>query len=298
MLYIQGTNLKVEVIVSDNSISNKTEDMCKSFEGNFSKFKYYRNKGNIGFARNVRKCLKRSIGKYIWLLGDDDVLYENSLKIIYDEASESISGWVCFNFTKILSNDNLKKGFNIDRFSTSSLNLFISNLGIWSSFMSCSIVHRTALEYTEIIDLNDYYAFSIGLMVGNKLGCSYVNKKVIIRNCSEIEKHRFNNIETYTKDFFKTINLLIEKKILIDRTKRKLANCFFSGIIPYIYIKSRIDNKNVSSLKFMINEFKYCFNFWIFLFPLYFTPNLILKILHINFKTFVRIKRALLRTKE
>ena len=291
MLQKQSTGLKVEVIVSDNSLSCMTDVMCKSFEGKFSKFKYYRNEGNIGFARNVKKCLKRSIGKYIWLLGDDDVLYENSLRIIYNEASKSISGWICFNFTKILSKHNLKKSFSFDGFSTNSLNFFISKLGIWSSFMSCSIVHRTALEYTEITELNDYYAFSIALMVGNKQGCSYVTNEVIIRNCSEIEKHRFNNIDTYTKDFFQTINLLIDKRILTHRTKRRLANCFFSGIIPYIFIKLRVINKDIPTLKFMISEFKYCFKFWIFLFQLYFVPNIILEVLLKNLNIFVKLKR-------
>ena len=294
-LYIQATDLKVEVIVCDNSLSDFSEDMCKSFVGKFSNFNYFRNKGNIGFAKNVRKCLKRSIGKYIWFLGDDDILYENSLRIIYDEAGRTNFGWVCFNFSKLLNKDNYKKTFNFYGFSTNSLNHFITKLGIWSSFMSCSIVHKTALEYLEEIELNNYYAFSIALMVGNKLGCSYVTNEVIIRNCSEIDKHRFNNIDTYTKDFFKTINILIDKKILKNRTKRILANSFFAGIIPYIYINSRIENKNVPSLFFMISEFKFCLNFWIFLFPLYFAPKIFLNIISKNFKKVIKIKRIFLR---
>lgn len=46
--------------------------------------KYNRNEENIGADRNFLKCIQWASGKYIYLLGDDDILKPGMLKYLLD----------------------------------------------------------------------------------------------------------------------------------------------------------------------------------------------------------------------
>ncbi|OGG16604.1 hypothetical protein A3D78_00235 [Candidatus Gottesmanbacteria bacterium RIFCSPHIGHO2_02_FULL_39_14] len=64
-----------EIVVSDNSENNDSEKICSSFKD--YRIKYSRNKTNIGFARNLYKVIKQASGKYIFLFGDDDLIFKS-----------------------------------------------------------------------------------------------------------------------------------------------------------------------------------------------------------------------------
>lgn len=64
-----------EIVISDNSENNDSERICRSFKDN--RIKYSRNTTNIGFARNLYKVIKQASGKYIFLFGDDDLVFKS-----------------------------------------------------------------------------------------------------------------------------------------------------------------------------------------------------------------------------
>lgn len=64
-----------EIVISDNSTNDESEKICQSFGD--KRIKYFRNKTNIGFARNLYKVIKKSCGKYIFLCGNDDLIFRS-----------------------------------------------------------------------------------------------------------------------------------------------------------------------------------------------------------------------------
>ncbi len=86
-----------EIIISDNSASDKSEKICKSFKD--KRIKYSRNKTNIGFARNLYKVIKRSSGKYVFLFGNDDLMFQrDSLDKITRVLEKSQYGYYRLKF--------------------------------------------------------------------------------------------------------------------------------------------------------------------------------------------------------
>lgn len=80
-----------EIVVGDNYSTDDTEKIVKSFKD--SRIKYFKNKKNLGFAGNIRKCLKRAQGKYIFTLGDDDlILKEDTFFEVLKVMKKSKSG--------------------------------------------------------------------------------------------------------------------------------------------------------------------------------------------------------------
>ena len=70
-----------EVCISDNA---SRVDIAKTIQPYKKKFKirFKRNKKNLGFAMNVLNVSLMARGKFIWFLGDDDLLTKNSLNFL------------------------------------------------------------------------------------------------------------------------------------------------------------------------------------------------------------------------
>lgn len=67
-------------MVSDNASTDGTGELVKTYLGKHSaNIQYFRNDSNVGFDRNVDLLFKRSSGKFVWTMGDDDLLSEGAL---------------------------------------------------------------------------------------------------------------------------------------------------------------------------------------------------------------------------
>lgn len=75
---LRQKKVSFEIIVGDNASTDNTQKVVKEFKD--PRIKYFKNKKNLGFAGNIRKCFKKAQGKYIFTLGDDDlILKEDTL---------------------------------------------------------------------------------------------------------------------------------------------------------------------------------------------------------------------------
>ncbi len=69
---------RVEIVVSDNGSADQTAAVLKQFE-QFGNITILRNLENIGFDRNVLQVVAAAKGRFCWLLGDDDALFDDAL---------------------------------------------------------------------------------------------------------------------------------------------------------------------------------------------------------------------------
>ena len=72
----------VEVVVSDNASTDDTAEYLRTIK--HPCFRWWTNEENIGGDRNFLKCVAEAKGEYIWLLGDDDLLPNDSVARVLD----------------------------------------------------------------------------------------------------------------------------------------------------------------------------------------------------------------------
>jgi abequosyltransferase len=73
----------VELIISDNASTDDTQPMLEGFSSQGLKFRYIRNKTNLGPDRNILQCFEEARGIYVWIFGDDDIILPGAIdKII------------------------------------------------------------------------------------------------------------------------------------------------------------------------------------------------------------------------
>ena len=78
---------RVEVFVSDNCSTDSTPEIIRQYQKTYTNVTYSKNETNIGTDRNIIKCFERAAGDFVWLLSDDDIAIEGSIKEILDLTS-------------------------------------------------------------------------------------------------------------------------------------------------------------------------------------------------------------------
>ncbi len=68
---------EIEVVVCDNNSPDNTKEILKKIKD--KRFKYHKNKTNLGFSKNLIKVLKKAKGEFLFLLSDEDLV---NIKII------------------------------------------------------------------------------------------------------------------------------------------------------------------------------------------------------------------------
>lgn len=270
----QNHNENVQIIVSNNASTDKTDELCKLCSETRKSFKYIKQETNVGFAKNVESVVNNSDGEYLWILGDDDIPNSHAIKKIVSEIDEYEAGWFLFNFKR-----NNSVGFRgFAESDVKNLNDLLKAAGIWSSFMSISILKKDALHSLENIPKNNYYAFSLALNAGSAQGVKYRDYCLVDRKMSKIANHRFNECSTYAIDFFEYLDELVSLKKVSLFTRNSLAKEFFFGILSLYIVKNKL-SKSINPRFFdLFKIHKYVFVFYLTIVPIYLSSRALLKL--------------------
>ena len=73
---------QVELLISDNASPDDTEPIVRRSIAEGLRCRYIRNSENLDADPNCLQCYEQAAGTYVWILGDDDVLFPGALSYI------------------------------------------------------------------------------------------------------------------------------------------------------------------------------------------------------------------------
>lgn len=86
--------ISIEIIISDNASSDKTQNLCNEYVAKYDSIKYVRQPTNVGATENFSFVLQSARGEYFMWLGDDDWIdssyVSECMKIHTTESSVSL----------------------------------------------------------------------------------------------------------------------------------------------------------------------------------------------------------------
>jgi len=74
---VKAAGADVELLVSNNVSTDGTDAFCRGLE--CPSLRYWENETNIGGDRNFLKCIREACGEYVWLVGDDDLVFPEAV---------------------------------------------------------------------------------------------------------------------------------------------------------------------------------------------------------------------------
>lgn len=97
---IEPLGEEVELVISDNASEDNTQEKIEYLKGH-PQVRIHRNETNLGANQNFLKCTELARGKFIWMIGNDDLIREGAVKRIVTELNHSPDiEYIFVNYTK------------------------------------------------------------------------------------------------------------------------------------------------------------------------------------------------------
>jgi glycosyltransferase involved in cell wall biosynthesis len=123
---------KVEIVVCDNTSSDHTPQVIQPYLHR-PDFHYYRNPQNVGMLGNLRVTAHQARGRYVWILGDDDLVkpgsIEKVLEVIQEHPAISLV-YLNYGYTR---EDNPEAAADLDKFLNESTPIVAPNKDIFGT---------------------------------------------------------------------------------------------------------------------------------------------------------------------
>ena len=214
-----------DICVSDNASTDATEKYILDLISKYDFIKYHRNIENMGFAYNTDCALKMASTKYVWLLGDDDEIYEEYIKQLYN-CLLVYKPDICVvnakrNETKIV---DLKSKLYTDK------NEVMKDLGRYMSWMSCLIFNRSILDNIGINKIKDNafpHLLGIFNFLNNRCKLYWFSYPCIDNQTILQERYSDKVLNYFVKDWFNITKRAVNynkkvKKIFCNKLWNKL----------------------------------------------------------------------------
>ena len=131
---------EIHLFISDNCSSDNLRKIVDEYHNKGLSLEYNRNHENLGMDGNYVTCLKHSRGKYIWLLGSDDIPVSGYVREIVNTLKGKEYGFMYLNCSGRKYNEVIEFR-NADQ--------FLEILNYYSTYISSSIVHSKLAHHYD-----------------------------------------------------------------------------------------------------------------------------------------------------
>jgi glycosyltransferase involved in cell wall biosynthesis len=234
---------EVEIFVSDNASDDDTPQVVQSFIDRGLPITYNRNPENVGAARNFIKCMQWASGKYIWLLGDDDLLKDAAIPYILDLIRNGDYGLIHLSVLK-----NMGDQPEIQEYS--DCNDFWKAVSFWVTFMSGCIFLKDAVPLVENCERYipthllqvPFYIMSASLRKKNL----FVRKSIMQNGLDASSNGGYNFYRVFVESYLNIWKEFVKKKTVSQSCFAFLKKDIYTNFINEFNYKLLILKKNVA----------------------------------------------------
>lgn len=248
MSALRQKHVTLEVLVVDDG-SDDTANVINKL--NDKRIRYIKNKKRLGYAMNVKKCFINARGKYIFTLGDDDVILdENTLADVLDvmgtyKAGLGKIGGLSYEADPSIPNKAFIMSEKIVYVKPSGYNVIINKLYEFGlGFYSGLVFSNSMVNKDKFIDHMGYAYFPVAYELVKEHGCVYIPKHFILARLSfdmmptyfDIKKHG----SFFMDDLFNLVSQYLRDEDLKNYKKKFISNEIF--LLPHMRYFSSYPN--------------------------------------------------------
>lgn len=221
---------QISLYISDNCSQDNLGACCLTYQEQGLQLEYHRNDENIGPDSNFEQCFRHATGRYVWLLGSDDIPVSGFLRrlISYLERDDDY-GLVHLSMQKMEkecicyhSSDDMAVAVNF-----------------WITFMSANIIRTDSLK---TLDLSEYHHSNMIQVPAYLNACCSCQDNVILYQPHFFEKESdsannggYNIYRVFVTNLFGIFESFVKRgslsKQAFDQIKKIEFHQFLCGFI-------------------------------------------------------------------
>jgi abequosyltransferase len=230
----------VELIISDNCSTDDTAKIVGDFVRLGVPVNYVKNVKNYGWGYNFMQCYNLAQGKYVLILGDDDLIYDGGLAIILSHAAKDDYGVICLRPYGF--NDDFRMEYPGTFGKVKEYNgadKFLSAISPIMRSISACIINKSLVRH---IDFSTYpignFAHLHMIMHAILLAKKnlFINKYII--PCKRNNSFGYDFSEVFVKEYWALIDVYLAHGLSV-KTINKLENQMLFTYYPYYILTER-----------------------------------------------------------
>jgi len=257
----------IKIIVGDNNSQDKTVTILNKLKTQFNFLDFYKNKKNVGVAKNIIKLIRKKIKtKYIMVLGDDDFFKKNKLKELIKILSQYNPDVLYLNYQPVntyINNKNYEASFiKVKSIIAPGINLnknifinnkkyflkFLANIGFYNFRMFLSqqsiLIIKDKIIKKNVLHCKNAYKnrYPVNLILYYNLPNKFLflkEKLVFITVNNRSWNYDVLKANEVVKKYFNPLQKMILKKYQKEMSlKLKLiiiASIIYTYLVPIVY---------------------------------------------------------------
>ena len=231
----------VEIVVSDNASHDQTKQIVASAISSGLNIRYILNSKNIGSDANIAQCFNEARGKYVIILGDDDLFVDGSLKWLISKISSKEYGVICmrsYGFEKDFRKEYPgRSGRDKEYFDAGE---YLNAIGPSLTLISACAVNKDILPNLDAKEFCGGNLVQVHLVLRAMLACNcnlYSSKYHVA--CKRNNSGGYNFIEVFVKqlgNILDSYTLVGLSEYSVSKFNRKLIFSY----LPFYILRQRL----------------------------------------------------------
>lgn len=269
---------KLEILILDNDSTDDTGLVVSQYQ-NKMRIRYIKHDVNIGPDENFKKCIAEADGEYVWIFGDDDVFFQQSIKDILFLISEykgiGVIHLKANNFMEI--GDLHERETQLQYELIENKKSFIGKIHINISFITANIVKRAFI--VDNLELSSVPNNNLGQVYWTLVAMIQAEKNIFISTeligARQFNSGNYNFCKVFGENLtslLKLINKYYDIKYVIKALNKRLLMIYYPANIARLRNNlSEVQYKQC--FKIFYSSYKGSLYFWIFTFPAIILPK-------------------------
>lgn len=247
---------ELEIVVSNNASTDHTNEVVNSFINKGLPISYIINEINIGADGNFEKCFSKASGKYVWIFGDDELLFNHSLAKIMDVLKNNDIGCLYLEGVSYADTYDLN-AYNMQPTETVKLiscDEYIQKVHFYLTFCTGNIFNKSILPSN--FDSKKFIGTNLNQVNWYLTALNHAEKSIILN-----EKYFYaKNANTGGYKLFKTFSTdfnLILKHNTTPRHIKWINNQLINSFFPIFLNQRQSFSKENGYLELLKNYYHY-----------------------------------------
>lgn len=266
----------IELVVCDNHSEDTTPEVVNAAMHAGQAIHYIRHAENIGSDCNIATCFNVASGRYVWIMGDDDLPVDGTLSWLSTVLSQQDYALVYlrpFGFDQDFRTEQPRtRGKHV---ATRDLGEFLSKVGAQLNLISAMIVNKAlvpTLDARQFCGSNLVHV-EIYLTAARQLASFFYSTSYRVA-------YKRNNFGPYdfSKVFVTNLGAIFDRHCqngLPLHAVRRMQNSMLVQYFPQYVLKMRWnrDEDRDTSHSIFKSRFRNCINYWLFIEPIFSAPR-------------------------